>query len=259
MGNRLNIFRAICRVVALCAATAVIYLLLVAGKFFVFPFFALNRRWRNFIFRLWARCVAFIAGMKINVRGQVPQSPFFLVANHLSYMDIVALAAQIDCVFVAKSDVANWTVIGFLCRSIKTIFINRNLRRDIPRVLGSISQAMKEGYGVVLFAEGTSTRGKTVAPFKPSLLELAAQTELPVHYASITYRVPQDSPSADTSICWWGDMTFPKHLFGLFQIREFKVEIIFGAQPIQATDRKTLSENLWSAVHKQFRPVVVTK
>jgi 1-acyl-sn-glycerol-3-phosphate acyltransferase len=172
-------------------------------------------------------------------------------------MDIVALATQLDCVFIAKSEVGNWAVIGFLCRSIKTIFINRNVRRDIQRALGSIASVIKEGYGVVLFAEGTSTRGETVAPFKPSLLELAAQARLPVHYASISYVAPLDSPPAHTSICWWGDMTFPKHLFELFQMRGFEVELNFGTKPIQATDRKTLAADLWSAVHKQFRPVVV--
>ena len=257
MKETLNSFRAMYRVIPLCVATASIYLIWLCGAPFVCAFSMLSHQWRSFIFRLWAQMVAAIAGMKIKVRGEAPRPPFFLVSNHLSYMDIVLLATRLDCVFVAKSEVANWPVIGPLCRSMKTIFINRNLRRDIPQALASMKQAIDEGSGVVLFAEGTSTAGATVAPFKPSLLELAAQAHMPVHYVSLSYRTPQKAPPAQRAVCWWGEMTFPKHLFELLALRGFEAELVFGTQPIQAADRKVLANKLWRAVSAQFSPVVV--
>ncbi|HEY0385091.1 MAG TPA: lysophospholipid acyltransferase family protein, partial [Pyrinomonadaceae bacterium] len=214
-----------------------------------------KRRWRSYIFRRWAQSVAFIAGMKISVQGAPPSPPFLLVSNHLSYMDIVALAAHVDCTFVAKSEVGNWPVIGLLCRSMRTIFINRKLRSDIPRALAAIRLALKQGSGIVLFAEGTSTAGAAVAPFKPSLLELAARSRMPVHCASLSYLTPTGAPPAASAVCWWGDMTFPGHLFRLLGLRSFEAELIFGAQPVQAADRKVLSHRLWAAVSAQFSPV----
>jgi 1-acyl-sn-glycerol-3-phosphate acyltransferase len=257
MKETLNNLRATCRVLALCIATTNVYALWLTGMLFVFAFPALNRQWRSFIFRVWARTVASIAGMKISVQGKAPQPPFFLVSNHLSYMDIVLLATQLDCVFVAKSEVAKWPVIGLLCRSMKTIFINRSVRRNIPQVLASMRQAIDEGSGVVLFAEGTSTAGATVAPFKPSLLELATQGPMPVHYASLSYRTLPDAPLAQSAVCWWGDMTFPKHLFELFGLRGFEAELVFGTQPIQAADRKALANKLWRAVSAQLSRMVM--
>ena len=248
--------RAILRILALCLVTISLYILWMAGIPFVF--FSANtfRRWRNFNFRAWAQIVVFILGMRINLQGPSPRGSFFLVSNHLSYLDVVVLATRLNCVFIAKREVSHWPVIGFLCRRVNTIFIDRKHRRNILDVLTSIERSRTEGTGVVLFAEGTSTNGATVAPFKSSLLELAARKRIPVHYASLSYRTPPGQVPAHRSICWWGDMTFLNHLYGLFQLPEFEVDLIFGEQPIQEEDRKLLAKKLWSAVNAQFIPVV---
>src|SRR2546423_1991423 len=247
--------RAITRLIAFGGATVGLYGAWLCGV----PFVALLPRaalkWRNCCFRAWARATAAIASMKLDLQGEPPRGSFFLVTNHLSYMDIVALAACTDCVFIAKSEVARWPVLGFLARSMRTIFVNRRSRRSIPATLAAIERAFAQGLGVVLFAEGTSTGGARVSPFKSSLLELAAQRRIPVHYASVSYRTPQGAPPARASVCWWGDMTFPKHLFQLFQLPEFEARLSFGARPIQADDRKELAQELWSAVNAQFIPV----
>ncbi|MGH9940848.1 MAG: lysophospholipid acyltransferase family protein [Pyrinomonadaceae bacterium] len=248
-------FRAIVRVVALCLATVGLYSLWLAGTPFVLLTADASRRWRGFNFRAWARAVARVAGMKIELLGVPPRGSFFLVSNHLGYMDIVALAACLDCVFVAKSEVARWPVIGFLCRSMNTVFIDRRRCRHLPTALARISRTLAAGSGVVLFAEGTSTSGANVAPFKPSLLELAARERMPVHYASLSYRTPRGEAPAHQSVCWWGDMTFLKHLFGLFQLSGFEAQLSFGAQPIEEEDRKLLAKKLWAAVNAQFVPV----
>lgn len=248
--------RAIIRIIALCSATAGIYLFWVTGLPIVSVSVRASRRWRHLNFRAWAQTVAFIAGMKINLKGAPPEGPFLLVSNHLSYMDIVALAARLHCIFIAKSEVARWPVIGFLCRSMNTIFINRRRHRNIPVVLALIERSIARGSGVVLFAEGTSTSGMSVAPFKPSLLELAAQKRIPVHYASLSYRTPPGEAPAHQSVCWWGGMTFLKHLYGVFQLPGVEANLVFGEQPISAEDRKVLAQKLWSAVNAQFIPVV---
>lgn len=248
--------RAVSRVFALCLITAGLYLLRLAGGAVVFLSPTASRKWRSTILRSWARAVACVAGMRISSRGMPPRGAFFLVSNHLSYMDMVALASSLDCVFVAKSEVAGWPVVGALCRCVNTIFVNRRNRRSLPAVLDAVGRALDEGVGVVLFAEGTSTSGANVAPFKSSLLELATQRRTPVHFASLSYRTPPNEVRASEAVCWWGDMTFLGHLYGLFMLPHFDVSLTFGERAIRDDDRKALARRLWSAVNAQFIPVV---
>src|SRR5919205_3259026 len=151
--------RATARVFALCAVTACLYLVWLAVAAAVSFSPTRSRAWRGRVFRAWARAVARVVGMRVGVCGVAPRGPFLLVSNHLSYVDVVALASRLECVFVAKSEVARWPVVGRLCRSVNTIFVNRRNRRSLPRVLDAVNQSLREGSGVVLFAEGTSTSG----------------------------------------------------------------------------------------------------
>ena len=248
--------RAASRVCALCCVTACLYLVWFCGAGVVLLSSNASRKWRAVAFRAWARAVARVAGMRICARGAPPRGAFFLVSNHLSYMDVVALASRLDCVFVAKSEVASWPVVGRLCRSMNPIFVSRRNRRGLPAVLDAAGGALDEGKGVVLFAEGTSTSGASVAPFKSSLLELATQRRTPVNFVSLSYRTPPNEARASEAVCWWGDMTFLRHLYGLFMLTHFDVSLSFGERPIQEGDRKALARRLWSAVNAQFVPVV---
>jgi 1-acyl-sn-glycerol-3-phosphate acyltransferase len=249
--------RSIFRIAALIALTASLSLLLAAGRLLLFASSKKTAlRWRNFIFRTWARGIARLSRMKITLRGKPPQPPFLLVSNHLSYIDVITLAAHLDCVFIAKKDVSRWPAIGFLCRQIGTIFIDRENRRDVVRVNQLIEKYLDEGRGVVLFAEGTSTAGSTVAPFNPSLLERAARRGFPVSYAALSYRAPRGFAPAHLSVCWWGDMTFADHLFRLFQLPSFEAMLSFGAEAVQRRDRRLLADELWQAVKNEFIPVV---
>jgi 1-acyl-sn-glycerol-3-phosphate acyltransferase len=255
MGETLKTTRAATRLVALCLMTAALYAVWVVGTALMCISKRARARWRGLLIRLWGRAAAAIIGMRLDARGVAPRPPFLLVVNHLGYADVVALAASCECVFVAKKEVGAWPVVGPLCRSMRTIFINRRSHRDIPRALSLIEAALDEGAGVVLFAEGTSTRGAAVLPFKSPLLEAAVRRGLPVHYASLSYRTTPGEVPAATSVCWWGDMTFPKHLFGLLKLKGFRADLAFGADAIVESDRKALAGRLWAAVSARFVPV----
>ena len=248
--------RAIFRVLGLCAITAAYFLRWQSGIPFVFASTNRAREWRNRNFRRWAQTAARVMGMTIRVRNEPPMGPFLMVSNHLGYVDVILLASQANCAFVAKREVASWPIIGPICRAMNTIFIDRKLRRDIPNAMQQITKTLRRGLGVVLFAEGTSTNGQRVLPFKTSLLEFAARNQLPVHYASVGYVVPYGETSAEESVCWWGDMTFPDHLFRLLQLPSFEAILVYGAEPIVSNDRRVLATKLWSAVSSQLRPAV---
>lgn len=194
--------------------------------------------------------------VRLDVRGPLPAAPFYLVGNHLSYLDVVVLASRLDAVFVAKSEVASWPVLGPLCRRMDTIFIDRGSRRDITRVLEHTRSALARGDGVVVFPEGTSSEGSTVLPFLPSLLATPARLGLPVRYVSLSYSTPTDETPAERSVCWWGEMTFPDHFWGLLRLESIEARLVFGADPIVAADRKRLAAELRTAVLHGFTPVV---
>ncbi len=213
--------------------------------------------WRNWSFRTWARTVIRLLNIRVATNNAGPNAPFLLVSNHLSYIDIVVLASQLDCTFIAKSEVAAWPIVGRLGALMNTIFIDRNRKKDVIGATHQIHNLIDAGLGVVLFAEGTSTSGQQVSPFKSATLELAARRQIPVHYASISYATKTEETSADQSVCWWGDMTFPDHFFRLLQLSGFEAALTFGPEPMVDHDRHVLAAKLWHAVKAQFVPVAV--
>ncbi len=223
----------------------------------LFPFGAARHRVRRGIFRRWARGVARLLGVRVTVDGAVPVAPFFLVSNHLSYLDIVTYAAVMPARFVAKSEVRGWPGVGLLARAMRTIFIDRSVKRDALRVLEHLGAAAAEGDGVVVFAEATSSAGHEVLPFRPALLEWAARTGSPVHHASVGYRTSAGSIPAHLSVCWWGEMTFGRHLVSLARLPWIEATVRFGDAPIAERDRKRLADRLHQAVSARFIPVVL--
>ena len=248
---------AILKALAFSIATIGFYLLWLVVTPFA-HFFA-RRRWRDFIFRHWARTIVKVVGIKIQTNAIVPATPFFLVSNHLSYLDIIVLASQLDCVFVAKREIADWPVFGLLSRSMNTIFIDRARVADIPRVNALIVETLQSGQNIVVFPEGTSTSGAEILPFKPSLLEPAARGSFPVAYASLKYRTPPDETPAHLSVCWWGEMTLMPHLWGVFRLSEIEATLTFGAETLRGADRKELARRLHDAVGTIFTPSTTTE
>jgi 1-acyl-sn-glycerol-3-phosphate acyltransferase len=215
-----------------------------------------KQMWRQWALGSWARAFVKISGMRVEVVGVPPRPPFFLVSNHLSYTDVAAIRSVLEGVFVAKGEMEGWFVAGRIVTDMGTIFINRQNRRDIPRAGAKIIERLESGEGVIVFPEGTSTKGEMVLPFNSSFLEFAAQRDLPVSYASITYKTPNDSPKAMDTICWWDEKTFGEHLWELFQVKKFTAVISFGNEPVHNPNRKELAKTLWNKVNDNFVPVV---
>lgn len=212
--------------------------------------------WRQIIFGAWTKSFVWISNMKIETTGRVPRPPFFLVTNHLSYTDIAALRAVVKGVFVAKQEIEGWFLAGRICRDMGTIFINRANRRDIPRAGELIIERLDAGEGVIVFPEGTSTRGDSVLPFNSSFLEFAARAEIPVSYASVRYSTPEGEMPASYAVCWWEDIGFFAHMWRLFHVSGYTATIRFGDEPLVEQDRKHLASQLRERVEEIFEPVV---
>jgi 1-acyl-sn-glycerol-3-phosphate acyltransferase len=222
----------------------------------VLPAPALRRRWRQLALRTWARAALRVLSVRITVCGLPPARPFLLVANHLGYLDVLVLASVAPAVFVAKSEVRSWPVLGLLARAMGTVFIDRGRPRDAVRVLRRLERLRESGEGIVVFAEGTTSPGDGVLPLRPALLASAARQGWPVHHAALGYRAPLDAPSARTAVCWWGDMPFAPHVRRLCEMRGAAARITFGPVAVADPDRKRLAYRLHRALVRDFTPVV---
>jgi 1-acyl-sn-glycerol-3-phosphate acyltransferase len=247
--------RLIARLIALALLTAAMYGVRLASMPFTLPFPNTDRRWRRCLFRHWARWTVGVFGMRITVNRVPPRPPFFLVMNHLTYLDGLAVASRIGCVFIAKSEVAKWPLIGFLARQVNVIFIVREKRHDTIRVNDRIKSEMDKGEGVIMFAESTTSRGLAVQPFKTALFEAAVRHQFPVHYAAIYYRTPPGAPPASEWVTWWTPISFGAHLLRVLRGPGFTAVLTFGEEPISGTDRKVLARQLHDAVQRDFIPV----
>ncbi len=211
--------------------------------------------WRRHVSQIYARGMARIIGMHVSVKGTPPAAPYVLVSNHLSYIDIVLLARDLGGIFVAKREVREWIGWGTLARLAGTIFLDRKSAKDTVRVIAEIRRRTKAGDGVVLFPEGTSTKGDRVLPMKSALLESVASDGAPVQYAAISYATPIGEPPAESAVCWWGNMTFGPHFLALLQMKGFNATVSYGDSAMQSTDRKKLAKDLHRAVEMQLTSV----
>lgn len=248
--------RAWFRLPLLAAWTLLGLLVFSGGTLLLLPVRGGRRFVRRAAFRGWARGVLRLLRIRIAVEGHAPEAPFYLVSNHLGYLDIVVYAALAPARFVAKREVRDWPLVGFLAALMGTIFVDRTCKRDAIRAVDALAEAVAGGDGVVVFAEATSSSGYSVLPFRPALLEGAARGGHPVHYASLSYRTPPDAPPAHLAVCWWGDMTFGAHLLGLSRLDWIEATVRHGKEPIAERDRKRLAARLHEAVSAQFTPVV---
>jgi len=245
------------RVLLAAIWTVPCYLTWAGGALLTLPFRPAARRWNSLTIRTWSSGLLVIFGIRIVISGKAPAPPFFLVANHLSYLDILVLGSTLGATFISKHDIRGWPVLGHLARVTGTIFVNRERRRDAIRVLREIDRAWDEGAGIVLFPEGTSSRGDRIYPLKSALLEWAVRQEQPVHAAALRYETGDPESPADEVVCWWGDVGFGDHASRLLVLPRVEARITFHAHPAMESDRNLLAEllhNRLSEIHQPSGP-----
>ncbi len=211
-------------------------------------------RLKGWVVYLWSRGLSIIFGMRIRSRGTPPLPPFCLVTNHLSYLDILLIGSRVRTVFISRGDVRHWPAVGFVTRVGGTIFINRADRKDIIRVGEEMERTLARGGSVTFFPESTTSRGDAVYPFKPPLLDLPARQGIPVAYAALSYRTPPGLPPAEEVLCWWGGVSFARHVLGVLRLPHFEALIEFGPDMVRSTDRKELARLLEQSIRERFEP-----
>ena len=204
---------------------------------------------------LWGKASCYIFGLKISVKGKIPEPPFFLVSNHLSYIDVFVLFSALRCTFIAKQDLRKWPVVGFILATTGVMFVDRDRKKDLTQVNKEISQNLNTARGLILFPEGTTSDGTGILPFKSSLFHIPASNNWKVHCASISYATPGNEPHPTKSICWWDDTPFLTHFIRFLKVTKTYVTITFSSETVQNSNRKVVAKEAEVLIKNTFEPV----
>jgi len=206
---------------------------------------ASRRRARALWLQRISRRVGRIFQWEVQTTGTIPARGL-LICNHVSYLDILVLVSLTPAVFVAKREVKSWPVMGLLAQMGGTLFIDRQRRMHVGEVNDEIETALADGALVIIFPEGTSSDGRTVLPFKSSLLEPATQQKHPLAVGRLHYA--RENGGDDAAVGYWGDAVFFPHLLNLLSQKKVRAIVRFAAIKQHSTDRKELAQQLHAEV-----------
>lgn len=166
----------------------------------------------------WSARLLDLCGVHLQVlhpHGTQPAARALIVSNHVSWLDIFVINALHPCRFVAKSDIRDWPLIGWLCEKAGTIFISRGKLRDVRRIYQGLVTGLHAGEHVAFFPEGTTAAQGTLLPFHANLFEAAIEAKVPVQPYAVRYVDAQGGlhQAAD----FIGDMTFVESVVAILK------------------------------------------
>jgi 1-acyl-sn-glycerol-3-phosphate acyltransferase len=192
-------------------------------------------RIRAAITQAWSEKMLRILNITLSIHGARPAehtNKLFVVANHVSWLDIFVINAATPSRFVAKSEIRDWPIAGALCDAAGTIFVHRAKRSDTARINAEIHDALEQGDTVAIFPEGTTTAGDRLLKFHTSLFEPAVANTALLAPAAIRYR--NTNGEANSAAVFIGETTFAQSMSAIISQKKMIAEITFA--PSIATD-----------------------
>ena len=204
----------------------------------VFPFLDARARSR----RVGWACAKALRCLSIGLRahGAARPGPVLLVANHVSWLDILAVNAVQPARFVSKADVQSWPVLGWIIACGGTLFIQRERKRDAMRVLHEVAAALQAGDVIAVFPEGTTGDGRNLLPFHANLLQAAVKTGTAAQPLALRY---SDANSARSEAALWvGETTLVQSLWRIAGADRLTVTVrLLAPMPSADVERRELA------------------
>jgi lyso-ornithine lipid O-acyltransferase len=225
---------------------------------------AFDLRLQRSIPQLYHRVFCALVGVRIREVGQRSrQTPVLILSNHVSWLDICVITALAPVVFIAKSEVARWPVFGWLAKLQRTIFIERERRQKTGAATQEIAGRLLGGDAVVLFAEGTSSDGTRILPFRSALIGAVhralgdsthhtAVTVQPLSLAYVGFRGLPMGRALRERVAWYGDADLIPHFIGILAAGAVDVTVTWGeaAAYDMKADRKQIARDAEKAVRR---------
>jgi 1-acyl-sn-glycerol-3-phosphate acyltransferase len=203
--------------------------------------------------RWWSTKMLRVMGIRLQVEGAPNAGGTLIVANHISWLDIMAVHAVIpQARFVSKADVKHWPLLSRLVTAGGTLYLERERKRDALRVVHLMAEALSAGQTVAVFPEGTTSDGRTLLPFHGNLLQAAIGAGVPVQPIALRY---SDTTSAiSDAVEFVGETTLLRSLWQVANGEGVVAHVMLeSARPSANADRRVLAEMLRDDIAARLR------
>jgi lyso-ornithine lipid O-acyltransferase len=220
------------------------------GRFFPFV--------RNSLPVHFYRMIVWLISIKIEYEGNIEKSKRcnLFVSNHISYLDIPILGSQFPLKFVAKSEVKNWPIFGFLSKLAGTVFIKRARSESLLQKY-KIFKLLSEREKILIFPEATTSDGNRVLSFKSNVFSAVENQNFFIQPLVIIYSEINGIPInrwLRPIVAWYGDMILTPHLLILKNLKSIQAKIIY-LEPVNSkdfTNRKDLSKYIEQKIYRAY-------
>lgn len=235
-------------------------LALLLALFLVFPLVILfiaialkfnNRNLNKKVVKIWSKLLCYICGLKLIVHGKIHANPVFIVANHVSWLDIPVIHSFKLAGFVAKDEISRWPLLGWAIKSGETLFIARGKHESRRLVLEKIEERLNQGRSIAVFPEGKATNGIKLGRFHRQLMQAAVETDTVVQAIAIKY-IKKDG-SRNKQMCFKDNEKFVSNVFRIISLPTSTVELNF-CEPIET--KLTSARQVAQTSHNQVAKIL---
>jgi len=207
---------------------------LLLALFLIFPLVILtisialkinNRSLNKKAVKYWSILLCYICGLKLEVKGKIQPNPVFIVANHVSWLDIPVIHSFKLAGFVAKEEISRWPLLGRAIKIGETLFIKRGKHESRRAVIEQIEERLIQGRSIAVFPEGKATNGDQLGRFHRQLMQAAIETETPIQAIAIKF-IKKDG-TRNKEVCFKDDETFVSNVFRIISLPRSLVELTF--------------------------------
>ncbi len=193
-------------------------------------FFGFSKKLQNWSQKTWGKSILLICGIRTQKNSIPTTEKFILMPNHRSYIDIFVAAAFTPAAFVGKAELKKWPLLKLGAKLTHSIFVSRSELQSLVSTMHKIKERVNSGIPVLLFPEGTTSKGPLTRTFKKGSFKIAADTKIPVIPMAIHYPDEKDA--------WIDNDTFLGHFFRQMSKPISKVYLKYGS--ISINDEHTI-------------------
>ncbi|WP_433785480.1 lysophospholipid acyltransferase family protein [Actinomycetospora sp. CA-101289] len=209
----------------------------------------------------WTAAALGACGVRARRTGPAVPPGALVVANHVSWLDVLALGAVAPVRMLAKREVRQWPVLGVMAACVGTVFLDRDRLRALPAAVAGLADALRAGTPIGVFAEGTTRCGRDLGPFRPAAFQAAHDAGAPVVPVAVRYR--RDGVPLDANAAFVGDDTLADSLRRVLAARGLVVDVValpaidpgaVPAGPANADARRALARAAATAIADALPP-----